>query len=128
MRISDWSSDVCSSDLATVALDAEADVRPAAGQREGPGVARQQVGLEPDEQLCGGAGADVCEVLPEGVPLAEVAGGAHAEVLAHRRPHPVGGDGVARGELTPVGDVAPDPGAPPAGAGGGRTEERRDGK
>src|SRR3546814_3409458 len=49
------------------------------------------------------------EVLPEGVPLAEVAGGAHAEVLAHRRPHPVGGDGVARVELTPVGDVEHDP-------------------
>src|SRR3546814_3109425 len=59
------------------------------------------------------------EVLPEGVPLAEVAGGAHAEVLAHRRPHPVGGDGVARVELTPVGDVEHDPVALLAGAGDG---------
>ena len=38
------------------------------------------------------AGADAGEVLAEGVPLAEVAGLAGAEQLAHRRPHAVGAD------------------------------------
>ena len=36
---------------AAVAQHAEADVGPAAGQRERPGVAGQQVGVEPHDQL-----------------------------------------------------------------------------
>src|SRR5690606_37474065 len=81
-------------DLAAVALDAEADVGAAVGEGERPGVAGQEVRLEPDEELAGRSGPDVGEVLPEGVPLAPVAGGGGAEVLAHRRPHAVGRDGV----------------------------------
>ena len=78
------------------AQDAEADVRPVAGERERPGVARQQIGLEPHVEPVGGGTGDVAHVLAEGVPFAEVAGLVDAERLADRAPHPVGGDDVAR--------------------------------
>jgi hypothetical protein len=76
-------------------LDAEAHVGPSVGQRERPGVAGEQVGLEPHDQV-GRPGAHAGEVLAEGVPLAPVAGGGQAEVLAHRRPHAVGRHRVGR--------------------------------
>ena len=82
---------------AAVAQHPEADVGPPVGQRERPGVAGKQVVVEPHDQLVGGGAGDAADVLAEGVPLAEVAGGAEAERLARRAPHPVGGDDVAGG-------------------------------
>ena len=81
-----------------VAQHAEADVRPPAGQRERPGVAGEQVGVEPHVEVVAGAAVDAADVLAEGVPLAEVARLAEAERLAHRAPHAVGGDDVAGGD------------------------------
>ena len=45
----------------------------AVGQRERPGVAGQEVGLEPHPQRSRARGPDAAEVLAEGVPLAQVA-------------------------------------------------------
>ena len=78
-----------------VALHAEAEVDPAAGQREAPHVARQQLGLEPDDQPFGSRAGDVAGVLAEGVPFTEVAGLTDTECLACRRPHSIGRDDVA---------------------------------
>ena len=90
-------------DLAAVALDAEADVGPrrrAAGTtRRSPG---SRSGSNHTKRSRAARGPDVGEVLPEGVPLAEVARGGHAEVLAHRRPHAVGGDRRTRASTGPM--------------------------
>ena len=75
-------------------LDPEADVRPIALERERPGVAREKILFEPDDEFGGGPRADVLVVLPEGMPLAPVAVDRQAEELANRRPHAVGGDDV----------------------------------
>ena len=83
---------------AAVAQHAVAEVHPAVGQREAPRVAGQQIGLEPHVQVLGCRPGHVAGVLAERVPLAEVAGLGVAEQLAHRRPHPVGGDEVAGGD------------------------------
>ena len=80
-----------------VALHAEADVGLAAGQRERPRVAGEEVGLEPHPQPVGRGPGHAVEVLPERVPLTEVAGRRQPERLAHGRPHAVGGDDVAAG-------------------------------
>ena len=82
----------------TVAEHAEADVHPPAGERERPRVSGREVGLEPHVQLLGGGAGDVRGVLPEAVPLTEVAGFAGAERLADRAPHAVGGDHESRGD------------------------------
>ena len=62
---------------------AEAHVGPAPGQGEGPGVAGEQVGLEPDPEAAAVA-LHAAHVLAEGVPLAQVARppGAVAAVVA----------------------------------------------
>src|SRR5262249_22244205 len=56
-----------------VAQHAEADVGPPAGQRERPRVPREEVGVEPHEEVATGRAVDAPGVLAEGVPLAEVA-------------------------------------------------------
>ena len=83
-----------------VAEHTEADVDATVGQRERPGVAGREVGLEPHVQLLGGRAGDVPGVLAEAVPLTEVARLAGAERLADRAPHAVGGDDVSRGDAS----------------------------
>ena len=78
-----------------VTHDSEADVRPAVGQWERPRVPGQEVGLEPHVQVVGCRAGDVADVGPEGVPLAEVTRHGQTGRLAHRAPHPIGGDHVA---------------------------------
>ena len=77
-----------------VAQHAEADVGPPVRQRERPGVAGQEVVVEPDVEVVAGRPGDAADVLPEGVPLAEVAGLGEPGRPAHRAPHAVGGDDV----------------------------------
>ena len=93
---------------AAVPADAEADVGPAAGQRERPGVGGQQVGFKPHEHLLGRLGSHVAEVLAEGVPLAPIARRVAAERLAEGRPHAVGADGPAGGDRAQALDVGRD--------------------
>ena len=57
---------------AVAAQHAETDVGPTPWQGERPGVARDEVGFEPDEELLGGASRDPRGVLAGTVPLAEV--------------------------------------------------------
>ena len=52
--------------------DPEADVGSTVGERERPGVPRQQVGFEPHDELGRCSRGDVAEVLAEGVPVASV--------------------------------------------------------
>ena len=67
--------------------------RPAAGTTRGsPG---RRSGSKDTRSARAGLGTDRREVLAEGVGLAEVAGAGRAELLAHRRPHAVGGHDVA---------------------------------
>ena len=94
--------------VAAAAVDAEAHVGPAVRQRERPEVAGQEVGLERHEERPAGLGADRREVLAEGVGLAEVAGAGRAELLAHGRPHAVGGHDVAGLDPSPSSSVEPD--------------------
>ncbi len=91
-----------------VAQHAEAEVDAAAGQRERPRVPGQEVGLEPDVEVVARRSGDAAAVLPEGVPLAEVAGRGEAGGLADRAPHPVGGDDVAGADRTSAGDADDD--------------------
>ena len=65
-------------------LDAEADVGPATGQGERPGVAGKDVRFEPHPQVDGGR-SHVREVLAEGVPLAQIAGVMGAEFVMQSR-------------------------------------------
>ena len=57
---------------ALLAQDAEADVRPVAGQRERPHVPREQIGLEPHVEPVGRWTRDLADVLTERVPLAQI--------------------------------------------------------
>ena len=82
-----------------IAEHAEPDVGATVGQRERPGVAGEEVLVEPDDQLVGGDAGDAVDVLAEGMPLAEIAGGAEGERLARRAPHPVGGDDMTGDEV-----------------------------
>ncbi len=86
-----------------VAQHAEADVHAAAGQRERPRVAGNEVGLEPHVQLMRRRSGDVAGVLAKTVPLTEVAGLVRADRLAHGAPHAVGGDHVASVDLEALG-------------------------
>ncbi len=88
--------------------DAEADVGPAVGERERPGVAGQEIGLEPHPQAPAGRAGRLVEVLAEGVPLAQVSGRGQPEELAEGRPHPVGADHVGRFERPQPLDVEAD--------------------
>ncbi len=81
--------------VARAPVDPESHVGATAGQRERPEVAREQVAVERHEKLAGGSRAHVGEVLAERVGVAPVAVDHQAEVLAHARPHAVGGDHVA---------------------------------
>ena len=85
-------------DLAAVALDPEADVGAAAGERERPGVAGRRSASNHTNSSFAARGPTCGEVLAEGVPLAQVAGRRRAQVLAQRRPHAVGADRVAGGD------------------------------
>ena len=84
----------------------EADVGAAAGQRERPGVAGQEIRLEQDVEGVGAGRRHVTDVLTEGVPVAPVAGHGAAQRLAQRRPHAVGPDDVVGPYLAPA---APQP-------------------
>ena len=78
----------------SIAAYSEPDVRTTSSQRKGPRVSRQEVGLEPDDQIPRGPIADVAPVLTERMPLTEVVVDGQAQRLANRRPHAVRGDQV----------------------------------
>ena len=73
------------------------------GEREGPGVTRYEVGLEPHEEFVRGAAGDARGVLARTVPFSEVRRGMWGHSLAHGAPHPVGCNDVARGNRDAVG-------------------------
>ena len=91
-----------------VAQHAEADVDTPLGEGERPRVAGQEVGFEPHVQVVGCRAGDVAGVGPEGVPLAEVTRFGDADRLAHRAPHAVGGDDVARRDRVVIDDADDD--------------------
>ena len=83
----------------------EPDVGPSARQRERPGVAGQQILLEPHDELGRRCSCDTGEVLPEGVPFAAVSLDAETGGLADRAPHPVRRDHRARPDPAETLDV-----------------------
>ncbi len=100
-------------------VDAEAHVHRSVGEGERPGVAGQEVGLEPHPQVAAGGGRGAPQVLAEGVALAPVAGHGHAHAAPQRRPHAVGPHHVPGGHLPQALDLGPHHVAVVAGRGQG---------
>src|SRR3546814_10592516 len=92
MRISDWSSDVCSSDLDHIGGHGEADALAAAAAREDGRVDPGELSVHAQQRTAGVARVDGCVGLDEEVEVRD------PDIRAGERRYDAAGDGLADAE------------------------------